>query len=1114
MESWGEVSRVVATASPASGEASKISTLMFDAQYNLLWCGDAAGHTRSFTPSSSTLGTPYSGVQLSQYTKFKTSGGDTEVIQFLNHSKGVLSLSRDSVNLNNRRGVSQLVVNSTTLDEPRFGGLSAMSFNASSSNEIVVAGDRLFKVDLAKPNQASALSHDGNVSHMSNASKLLVLGLSSGEVELFDPLSNQSVNTFHGHNGFLSDMDVQGNYILSCGNSTRVRRTTHVQTSSVVDPLVNIYDIRMMRPLAPIPFSPGASFAKFHAKLPNMIVIASPSGQIQFVDRYDQSKIYVYQADLKTYGGKNRSSALNNNIGNFVASGNGEYIAFSDDYNLHLWSLLGNTSTNFSNFPSNLEQPDQIAPFSQNNIGVDKMVPLSCVGMPYFKDLLLSNYGHDHYFTKELSKVPNSIDIDLLEAYGTLSYFPYDSAKYGHRNIYEGYKSVKDNFDSKQNLIPKFISEKTGDEHISYGDNEAFNYKSEDSSIPNCYSNLKIHYSRFGVDDFDFSFYNRTKYSGLENHLDNSYVNPLIQIYKYCSIFQNFVIKQSLKEWLPTDLDTVVNKGNESGSSLVTELGYLFDMMDKSVGKNCIITNFSKVLSTKQEANKQGLINEDECKSLNALDLRNIIIKLNRYLLDCCDSELREQYSTSLDNIMRCIYSIETRSNGCGIADRSYASSLYIDLTEIPYNRAKINGFNRSLTIVDSIEHSMQQFKTIPCQYCDKNYKHLLEIRRTLVKYPPILSINISLSVQDTTFIKEQNGWLSKEFFLLSENGRSFITAKEENGFNKYELFGYVCEINHGSELARGAHNLVTYIKIEEKWLLFNDFLVMQIPEEEVFDISPAWKKPVIALYQLSKPEKFEQFRKETFHQLSGLNDTILYRDHFMEGIREGMKKEYELLTRDEAPQVGSLLAIDAEFVVLNSEKVEIDCDGTRTLVKPRKISLARISAIRGKGKMRSTPFIDDYIVHTGYIDDYLTKFSGIQPGDLYPTESSKSLTTLQTAYRKLWLLLNLGCVFVGHGLQNDFRCINLHVPKSQIRDTAELFYLADFKRKLSLKFLAYILLKEKVQTGNHDSIEDALTALLLYEKYLQLTSTGEFNQALYRMYVEGQYLRYRVPDS
>jgi PAB-dependent poly(A)-specific ribonuclease subunit 2 len=80
----------------------------------------------------------------------------------------------------------------------------------------------------------------------------------------------------------------------------------------------------------------------------------------------------------------------------------------------------------------------------------------------------------------------------------------------------------------------------------------------------------------------------------------------------------------------------------------------------------------------------------------------------------------------------------------------------------------------------------------------------------------------------------------------------------------------------------------------------------------------------------------------------------------------------------------------------------------------------------------------------------------------------------------------------------------------SQIYDTVELYHLPG-QRFLSLKFLATHVLGMRIQTDNHDAIEDARTALALYHKYVQLVQEGAFDAVLQGLYALGHSSNWKV---
>jgi len=69
------------------------------------------------------------------------------------------------------------------------------------------------------------------------------------------------------------------------------------------------------------------------------------------------------------------------------------------------------------------------------------------------------------------------------------------------------------------------------------------------------------------------------------------------------------------------------------------------------------------------------------------------------------------------------------------------------------------------------------------------------------------------------------------------------------------------------------------------------------------------------------------------------------------------------------------------EISTLNrtQEESEFRSDGTNKVLRPARLSLARVSVLRGDGPRQGVPFIDDHIHTSEVIVDYLTEFSGIK---------------------------------------------------------------------------------------------------------------------------------------
>lgn len=121
---------------------------------------------------------------------------------------------------------------------------------------------------------------------------------------------------------------------------------------------------------------------------------------------------------------------------------------------------------------------------------------------------------------------------------------------------------------------------------------------------------------------------------------------------------------------------------------------------------------------------------------------------------------------------------------------------------------------------------------------------------------------------------------------------------------------------------------------------------------------------------------------------------------------------------------------------------------------------------------------LDRTVFPYGEVIDLNTRFSGVKSlddgvtseGVKYPTISFKKAREL------LFKLISSDTVLIGHGLENDLNALRLlHL---NVVDTAIRYPTLNEKKKHSLKSLAHTYLGRTIQTGEHDSAEDALAAI------------------------------------
>ncbi|KAF7323198.1 PAN2-PAN3 deadenylation complex catalytic subunit PAN2 [Mycena chlorophos] len=918
------------------------------------------------------------------------------------------------------------------------------------------------------------------ITHLEFSHSTILSGASDGYIRTHDPrtAATKPDGQFMAHYAGIQGLQTTGNLVFTIGLGIR-------QSRPITDTFVKVYDLRTMRPLAPIPFSSSPAFINVLPKRSSSIVVTSSQGLVNIVD-VSTSANEFYQLDLSSY------------VTSVALSPTGVYIACGDaDGMVHLLTQADEESDlPFNGFDGQpLEIPDRPAPVP--DIEWTDSTPLSSIGMPYYDSKLLSSWtpllisGSLQY--PPPPKIPPQV-LASIKQNDNIAYAALPKELKGRRNMVTvGSRGKKGRF-------------RSGKSRADEPDPDTPVWDST-SSIPRLYRKVEIEYSKFGVEDFDFGFYNKTEYSGLETHILNSYTNALVQVMHYCP-----PIRHLAKSHITT------NCAREH--CLLCELGFVVRMLEDAHGINCQSSNFCKAVGILAHAsNAIELVDYGRESNVNyAL----MIQSFHRFLLDRLGIEgnvfpnnpvvvrgmiplglpaaapVTQLLGIDAKNVITCL--------NCGATREKENMSHVIDLA---YPRP----FQSDLDFPSILRSSLLRHMShkASCQVC-KHFSNF-SARRSIStrELPLVLAVNASVFTAES-----QAYWLDnkQETFLKPQ----FEMQGQVNGVDDPEVAVYALRSMVVQIVTKDSKShLVSIVKVPEAdqpgplsspWFVFNDFVVQNISEQEALSFPDSWKVPAIVYY--------ERVDQPSMLDLSGLpfdlDPIILCRDTSISLNRDPMRIKHECLSFDELPPPGTHVAIDAEFVSMQQEETEYRSDGSKQVLRPARLSLARVSVLRGDGPKQGVPFIDDHIHTSEVIVDYLTEFSGIRFGDLDLNLSPHTLTPLKVVYKKLRLLVDRGCVFLGHGLSKDFRIINIFVPPDQVIDTVDLYFLQARQRRLSLRFLSWFVLGENIQTDTHDSIEDARSALNLYKAYQELESAGEFDKKLEEIYREGRQYNFKPP--
>ncbi|XP_049849358.1 PAN2-PAN3 deadenylation complex catalytic subunit Pan2-like [Schistocerca gregaria] len=967
-------------------------------------------------------------------------------------------------------------------------------------------------MDLRRGSIDKKISTPSGVTSLARSSHLVYVGQADGSVAVRDLRTPRTENSFKAHMESVSCIDAEGDLLVTCGLGVLMDR-------QYPDPLIKLYDLRTMRSFVPINFTPGASWVKFHPKFDSTLAIVSPFGHLQLYSTRNFSVLQNFQLDIP-------DQLI---IASADISSSGRCLAFGDSGScIQLWTSrngpqssnnIVNTYSRGKMSPLPLEPPPPTGNANESLLFVPYLKQLLAVSenLQAPSPLLESTLPDDIYYPS----IPHeAIDPQLLEdmriigGFGVIPNIPGHYRRNQARILrippygpavapHSGAKS-----DASIFLLDSGLGLELEEEYTT-------KTTKEKTQVPANFRRIPIGKFMNGLNESNFSFTNKSSFAGLENAtFTTSYSNSILQAFYF----------------IPQIRSTVQRHSCTDQYCLTCELRFLFHMMDqvgrRSGNKTCHTKNLFRACKEIHNACKYRIIDED----LLGVPIFVLACNFSRFLLQQLHEEaIRRDMSkkTVFFDLFRLLIHRASLCHQCHKATSTETNECFLKV-EVSHLKAP-QSFDSLLSTSFAFEIHARAY----CHFCN-DFK-LKKIVTKVAELPNILCIAFDNSessrpfwqlvsddyVPNSSVPPSKPQWIPFQFRVYQDSTTRTWSVKQEyehlsTGSNSdiYELTVVVSYITTNSDAshARTSDNLVAQIcvpghaadgKSDSTWYLFNDFHVLQIDKRDVAHIHGDWKLPCLLYYT----------RKSVFEASSSLETCAspISPDIFRHDPHLRNPHSIQVLPFEDFSLIGNEVAIDTEFILLKQEVYE-DVDGSKKkhLVSPADLGLARVSVLATKNG-QEVIIMDDYIsTKCDQITDYLTQYSGIQPGDLDLRTSPRHITALKSVYLKLRYLVDQGFIFIGHGLNQDFHIANIDVPPEQVVDTVKLFHLKN-QRKISLRFLASLLLGIEIQVGAHDSIEDSRTALLLYQKYKQLVRENRLEEVLHKIYEIGRTKQWKI---